>query len=141
MARRLALLLVVPVLGACSLSRAGHARKVETALETAGFHRIPADTPEKREHLERMTAFTLRRSMRDGKPHYWWADPAACRCLYVGSETAYRRYEDRHLQREISDSERAATRADENTAAVDKATDSSLDSLLGPAGILVYPLP
>src|SRR5262249_954542 len=109
-------------------------------LETAGFHRIPADTPEKREQLDRMAAYTLRRSMREGKPHYWWADPAGCRCLYVGSETAYRRYENRELKPDGSNGE-PPPRAEEDIAAVDKGMDRSLDTLLAPTGILVYPLP
>jgi hypothetical protein len=87
--RRLALLIVFSFgLGACGLA----ASNTEYLLSQAGFRKIPADTPQRAEHLQTVAARKLIRRKSDGKAYYVYADPDYCQCMYVGSETAYATY-------------------------------------------------
>src|SRR5215470_16633310 len=78
---------VLALVAGCALTHrpADQAPKIETMLAAAGFQAILADTPEKLEHLKSLRPYTLTYSTRRGKPHYWYADPSGCRCLYVGT--------------------------------------------------------
>jgi hypothetical protein len=59
-------------------------------LTAAGFHKKVADTPEKRAHLETLTpARRLVAHRRDGQLYYVYADPATCKCMYVGTAAQY----------------------------------------------------
>jgi hypothetical protein len=75
-------------LGACGLA----VSNTEVLLSEAGFRKVPADTPQRAEHLQTMAAHKLIRRQSDGKPYYVYADPAYCQCMYVGSESAYATY-------------------------------------------------
>ena len=45
----------------------------------------------------------------DGQNHFLWADAADCKCLYVGTEAAYDRYERLSINQQIAiDNEMAA---------------------------------
>lgn len=89
-------------------------------LLTAGFRAIPADTPEKKAHLETMPKLLFSSVMRDGQRRYLLADPYSCHCLYVGDEAAYDRYTDIEVGRELSASERAEARQEAGVVAVDR---------------------
>jgi len=75
-------------LGGCALS----VDNTEGLLSQAGFKKVPADTPQRAEHLQTIRAHRLIRRQADGKSHYVYADPDYCKCLYVGTETAYATY-------------------------------------------------
>jgi hypothetical protein len=67
---------------------------IEGLLVQAGFVKNPADTPEK---LARVRAEVQRKvvPVREvGQVYYIYADADFCRCLYVGDEPAFRRFED-----------------------------------------------
>jgi hypothetical protein len=137
-ARALAPLLLV-TLGGCSLSDAIHHRQegevVGQRLLTAGFHAIPADTPEKKAHLETMPKLLFSSVVRDGQRRYLLADPYSCHCLYVGDEAAYDRYTEIEIGRELSASERAEARQEAAVVAVDRE-----QRFLGPYdGDVVFP--
>src|SRR5881398_74230 len=118
----LVLLLLAP-LGGCALSSAIHGREeaevVGRRLVAAGFRAIPADTPEKKAHLETMPKL-LSSVVRGGERRYLLADPYSCRCLYVGDEAAYQRYTAIEIGRELSASERAEAREEADVVAVDR---------------------
>jgi hypothetical protein len=62
----------------------------EQLLAAAGFQKKVADTPEKLAHLETLSpARTLVSHERDGHLYYVYADPATCKCLYVGTAAQY----------------------------------------------------
>jgi hypothetical protein len=42
---------------------------------------------------------------RLGKMHYWMADPYSCKCMYVGSEQAYQKYEKLRMNEEFAEKE------------------------------------
>jgi hypothetical protein len=79
--------------------RPEQAEQTEQLLRAAGFRTIPAKTPDQRAHLEALPPLTLSYSRRDGRPHYWFADPYHCYCLWVGSDEDYRRYQKLRLER------------------------------------------
>ena len=78
------------VLSACGLK----VSSTEYLLSQAGFRKVPADTPQKTEHIQTVAAHKLiRRKGVDGKaPYYVYADPNYCQCMYVGSESQYATY-------------------------------------------------
>jgi hypothetical protein len=64
----------------------------EQLLLAAGFDKKVADTPEKLAHLETLTpARRIVARPRDGQLYYVYADPAVCKCLYVGTAEDYQR--------------------------------------------------
>src|SRR4029453_12533831 len=75
-------------LGACGFAVVN----TEDLLSQAGFRKIPADTPQRAEHLQTVRAHRLIRRKTDGKSYYVYADPSHCKCLFVGSESAYAIY-------------------------------------------------
>jgi len=75
-------------LGGCAITVAN----TEGLLAQAGFRAIPADTPQRAEHLQTLPAHKLIRRKTDGKLYYVYADPSECKCMYVGSESAYAKY-------------------------------------------------
>lgn len=78
-----------------AVALAGCAVAVDTTeglLDQAGFRKLPADTPKQVQHLQTIRAHRLIRRQADGKPYYVYADPDYCKCLYVGSESAYAKY-------------------------------------------------
>jgi hypothetical protein len=48
------------------------------------------------------------RYSRDGQPQYVYADPETCKCLYVGDEQRYQKYQELSLQKQIADEQMSA---------------------------------
>lgn len=96
------------------------AEKIEPMLAAAGFVSFPADTPEKQAALAKLTPVRLTYSIRGGKPHYWYADPYRCQCIWMGDEARYRKYETLKVQSDIQSSELATARMEEGAAQVDE---------------------
>ncbi|MFZ0660986.1 MAG: hypothetical protein WBE78_04485 [Candidatus Binataceae bacterium] len=73
--------------------------KLEPMLAAAGFAMLPADTPQRQEQLSTLPPLTVSYYVgRKGKLHYWMADPQYCKCLYLGTEENYQKYEQMRLQ-------------------------------------------
>ena len=92
----------------CAAIRAHQAVETEQVLAAAGFQVKPADTPEKLAHLQMLTPRKVVRYMRDGQPQYVYADPETCKCLYVGDEQRYQKYQALSLQKQIADEQLSA---------------------------------
>jgi hypothetical protein len=76
-------------------------RTTEQLLTSEGFEKKIADTPQKLAHLETLTpARKLVARRRDGQIYYVYADPAVCKCLYVGTAAQYQRVLDARLENE-----------------------------------------
>ena len=70
------------------------AEQIEPMLSAAGFRMLPADTPERQQHLETLVPLQVNYYMgKTGNLHYYMADPDYCKCMYVGSEQDYQKYE------------------------------------------------
>ena len=83
----------------CAAVRAHQTAETEQVLAAAGLQVQPADTPEK-----------VARYLRDGQSQYVYADPETCRCLYVGDEKRYQRYQELSLQKQLNDERMSAAR-------------------------------
>jgi hypothetical protein len=100
----------------CAAIRTHQTAETEQVLAAAGFQMKPADTPAKLAHLQTLTPRQVVRSTRDGQVHYVYADPETCRCLYVGDEQRYQRYQELSLQKQIADEQLSAAQANRNAS-------------------------
>ena len=87
---------------------------MERLLAASGFQMRLADTPQKLDHLKSMTQRKLVLHQHDDKIYYVYADATSCKCLYVGNEKAYDRYQKLALQKKIADEQRRAAEMNEN---------------------------
>ncbi len=78
------------VFPSCSIPQ--NVARMEALMIKAGFQVRRADTPERLAHLKTLTPLKLVRHDRAGTPHYVFADPEGCQCVYVGNEKAYQQY-------------------------------------------------
>ena len=102
----------------CATIRAHQAAESEQVLSAAGFVMKPADTPERLAELQKLAPRTVVRHVRDGQARYVYADPDTCKCLYVGDERQFQKYQELSLQKKI---------ADEQLSAAEANRDASLD--------------
>ena len=79
--------------GGCAAIMKGEAERTGRLLAAAGFHMSLADTPAKLAHLKTFTQGRLVQQQRKGHVHYVYADSLACKCVYEGTESDYRRYQ------------------------------------------------
>ncbi len=79
-------------------------------LTSAGFEQRPAATPKQQARMEQLPPNKLVQRQWKGKPVYVYADPAGCRCIYLGNQAAYARY------RQNARDEREAVAANENAS-------------------------
>lgn len=85
--------------------------RLEPLLAAAGFAMLPADTAQRQQQLSTLPPLTVSYYVgRTGKLHYWMADPQFCKCLYLGSEEAYQKYEQMLLQEHWQHKENEAAR-------------------------------
>jgi hypothetical protein len=77
-------------------------RDRENMLWAAGFKMVPADTPEKKAHLNALPANKITPVRRDGAVYYTFPDPVN-NVLYVGDERQYRLYRQIGLQRQMAE--------------------------------------
>ena len=94
--------------GACAAMKNQEAMGVERTLAAAGFQMKFADTPEKMDHLRTMEQRTVFPTQKDGKLYYMYADATSCKCLYVGTEKAYQRYQKLAIEQQIAQNQRNA---------------------------------
>lgn len=89
------------------------AAQMEPMLSAAGFVMLPADTEQRKQQLENLPPLEVSYYVgRTGKLHYWMVDPKYCKCLYLGSEQAYQRYEQMRLQAKWQQQENQTARTD-----------------------------
>ena len=87
------------------------ATQMEPMLSAAGFVMLPADTPQRQQQIANLPPLEVSYYVgRTGKLHYWMADPQYCKCMYLGSEQAYQRYEQMQLQQNWAQKENETTR-------------------------------
>ncbi len=119
-------LLSIGLIAACQTSKERVARH-EDNLAVAGFLVRPANTPERQAMLARLPAHKFVRHAKGDNIQYVYADPSVCRCLYVGSQAAYAKYQEnkqsdqriKELKRDLRDHENAAEDDDFNAQVYD----------------------
>lgn len=100
----------------CAAIMNARAMETERMLAAAGFQMKMADTPEKLARLETMTQRKLVPHQKDGKLYYAYADATSCKCLYVGTEEAYQRYQKILLKKQIADEQMQAAEMNQDAA-------------------------
>ena len=104
------------------------AAQIEPMLSAAGFVMLPADTPKREQQIASLPPLEISYYVgRTGKLHYWMADPQYFKCMYLGSEGAYQRYEQMQQQQNWEEKENATAR-DEAGAAKQEETDAQIES-------------
>ena len=101
------MLLVVMGLGCAST------RSTEDVLAAAGFKQMPATTPERQAHLQRLPQHKVSKVVRDGKTYFVYPD-IKHQVLYVGTQAQYDAYRKLLQERQMAQSE-----ADEATMNAD----------------------
>jgi hypothetical protein len=104
------------VLAGCAETPRQRAHRLEPMLSAAGFHMVPADTAQRQQELASHTPLKMRYYFANGKPHYWFADPYVCNCVYVGNEASFRQYQQLRLEQQMVEREQAAAAMNENAA-------------------------
>ena len=89
-------------LTACAAIEKSETVQTEKRLAAAGFQMQPAETPEQIANVNAMPQRKLAAHERDGQVFYVYADGENCRCLYVGSQEAYQRYQKLAIEQEIA---------------------------------------
>ena len=107
---------LVLVAGGCAALRKDDVTSQEDLLSAAGFQMKLADTPQKVAHLETLTSQKLVPHTKDGKLLYVYADPEFCKCLFVGDEPAYQKYQQLALQKKLAQDRLNAAAMNENAA-------------------------
>ena len=107
---RVALLSVAAVvlfgaLSGCASVRKHKAVETEQMLAEAGFSMKLADTPERLAHLQTLPQRKLRTRPANGGVSYFYADASGCKCLYQGSQEAYKTFQELELQQRIASGE------------------------------------
>lgn len=90
-----AALLVVSfsTLSGCKMLESHEAMDKERLLAAAGFQIKLADTPQKLAEIQDRTQRKLVAHDKDGKTVFVYSDAKFCKCIYVGDQAAYQRYE------------------------------------------------
>lgn len=68
-------------------------------LDDAGFVVRVADTPAKLARLRTLPPRKFIRRVKAGRPYFMYADPDACKCVFVGDEDAMKSYRDMAAKR------------------------------------------
>jgi hypothetical protein len=104
------------VLAGCAGTPSQRAHRLEPLLSAAGFHMVPADTMQRQKELASHTPLRMRFYFANTRPHYWFADPYVCNCVYVGNEAAFQKYQQLRLEQQMVEQEQSAAAMNENAA-------------------------
>jgi hypothetical protein len=107
----LALIVAAAAIAGCASMRERKVRDVEDMLAASGFVMRPADTADKAANLQSLPPHKLVMQRRDGQPYYVYADPAVCKCVWVGDQKAYAQFQQLRIKKQIADEQLAAAEA------------------------------
>jgi hypothetical protein len=116
LARHFGIVAVALLVAACAAIQREEAQKTESILSAAGFQMRLADTPARVAHLSTLTPLKLVPHLKDGKLLYVYADPKSCRCLLVGDEQAYQRYQQLAFKQQLAQEQVMAAEMNEDAA-------------------------
>ena len=112
MSRFVCVVAAIGVLGAagCTAIQRSDAMSAERTLAAAGFRMKFAKTPEQTSKLESLPQRTLTPAPGpDGSNRFLYADAKFCKCLYVGTEEAYDRYQKMEVRQQVAENMEAAS--------------------------------
>jgi len=111
-----AVLLVSLALAGCKTIERDEAIHTERLLAASGFQMKLADTPSRMNQLASLPKRQLIPTKEGGELRYVYADELGCKCIYVGSEKAYQRYEKLAIKEQIATQEEEAALDMETTS-------------------------
>ena len=102
----IAFLLILAFAG-CATLPSGETANIESLLTQAGFKKRVADTPEKLADLKTRTQHKLvGYKHEDGDYRFVYADASGCKCMYVGKQKAYQKYQLLAVEKQIAQDKR-----------------------------------
>jgi hypothetical protein len=116
MTRGFVAVLGVALLAGCTAIEKQDARKTESVLAAAGFQMKPADTPDRVAHLQLLRPFKMVPHDRNSTLFYVYADPKACKCIWVGDQAAYQRYQQLAIQQQLAQEQLMTAQMNEDAA-------------------------
>jgi hypothetical protein len=93
----------------CATIERSNAMDKQRLLAAAGFRMKPADTPERFSQIQGLPQRKLTRVPAGSELRFVYADSTYCKCLYVGTEGAYDRYQELAIEKEVSDEQLEAS--------------------------------
>ena len=81
------------------------AMDTERTLAASGFQMKIASTAAQMSHVESLPQRKLTRVGFDGDNRYVYADAKYCKCMYVGTEQAYDRYQNIAINKQVAEEE------------------------------------
>jgi hypothetical protein len=94
----------------CAAIQKSDAMDTERTLAAAGFQMKFATTPEQIAKANSLPQRSLTPTPGpDGKNRFVWADATYCKCIYVGTEAAYDRYQKLSVNKQIAQNEEMAS--------------------------------
>ena len=107
----IALFALMTLLASCAAIENQNAMDKERLLAASGFKMKLADTPKKMAALEGLPQRKLVPQNHDGKVYYYYADATSCKCLYVGTEESYQKFEKLAAEKKMAQDYRWAAEA------------------------------
>ena len=93
----------------CATIQRANAMDKERTLAAAGFQMKFADTPERLSQIQDLPQRKLTRAPDGSELRFVYADSNYCKCLYVGTESAYDRYQSLALEKKTADEQLEAS--------------------------------
>ncbi len=90
----------------CASTKGSQKVDMEKLLDSAGFKKAVADTPEKLDQLKKLPQRKVVSHQEGDKIFYIYADVEKCKCAYAGGEEAFKRYQRLTRKSAISEKER-----------------------------------
>ena len=90
----------------CASTKGSQGVDMGKLLNSAGFKKAVADTPEKLDQLKKLPQRKVVSHQEGDKIFYIYADVEKCKCAYAGDEEAYKRYQKLTQKRNLAEQER-----------------------------------
>ena len=103
-----ALVFAASLMGGCAWISTQGAISAERSLAAAGFQMKMATTAAQFTALEGLKQRQLFPKDRNGEVRWVYADAGYCKCIYVGTQEAYGRYQRLQKQEQIAEAQEAA---------------------------------
>lgn len=112
--RILGILSFASLLSSCAAIEAQNVADKEQLLAAAGFTMKLADTPAKLEHLQQQVQHKVIAYAKNGKNYFVYADATDCKCLYVGDDSAYTKFQRLQVQQNIASEQQMTAEMNQN---------------------------
>ncbi len=111
------LLCTLPLaLSACAALQRNAIGDTENSLAAAGFVVRPVNSDTQMGMLRTLPPNRVSQRIEGNRVSYLYPDPVVCRCLYVGGQAAYGRYQQLAIQQRIARDQVEAARLDSDFA-------------------------